>query len=106
VSPDRGNKGACRRVTRLKECTGYQDNGRETESDIGAISPAEQRMRDILSRPEIGPQARLAALREAGLVPPADGYEVRGWYGRPVAVVGPRYNPPQRVRCRPCVAAW
>jgi hypothetical protein len=34
-------------------------------------------MLDILSRPDIGPQARLAALREAGLVPPADGYEVR-----------------------------
>jgi hypothetical protein len=48
-----------------------------TASDMGAISPAEHRIRDILSRPEIGPQARLAALREAGLVPPADGYEVR-----------------------------
>lgn len=34
-------------------------------------------MLDILSRPEIGPQATLAALREAELVPPADGYEVR-----------------------------
>jgi hypothetical protein len=48
-----------------------------TASDTGAISPAEQRMLDILSRPEIGPQATLAALREAGLVPSADGYEVR-----------------------------
>jgi hypothetical protein len=48
-----------------------------TASDIGAFSPAERRMLDILSRPEIGPQATLAALREAGLVPPAEGYEVR-----------------------------
>jgi hypothetical protein len=48
-----------------------------TAWDMGAISPAEQRMLDILSRPEIGPQATLAALREAALVPPADGYEVR-----------------------------
>src|SRR5262245_15425912 len=48
-----------------------------TASDIGAISPAEQRMLDILSRPEIGPQATMAALREAELVPQADGYEVR-----------------------------
>jgi hypothetical protein len=48
-----------------------------TASDMGAISPAERPILDILSRPEIGPQARLAALREAGLVPPADGYEVR-----------------------------
>jgi hypothetical protein len=48
-----------------------------TASDIGAISPIEQRMLDILARPEIGPQATLAALREAELVPPADGYEVR-----------------------------
>jgi hypothetical protein len=48
-----------------------------TASDMDAISPAEQRMLDILSRPEIGPQATLAALREAGLVPPADGCEVR-----------------------------
>jgi hypothetical protein len=48
-----------------------------TASDMGAISPAEQRILDILSRPEIGPQATLAALREAALVPPADGNEVR-----------------------------
>ena len=46
-------------------------------SDIGTISPAEQRMLDILARKEIGPQATLAALREAELVPQADGYKVR-----------------------------
>lgn len=45
--------------------------------DIGTNSPIEQRMHDILARPEIGPQATLAALRELDLVPPADGYEVR-----------------------------
>jgi hypothetical protein len=48
-----------------------------TASDMGAINPTERSMHDILSRPDIGPQARLAALREAGLEPPADGYEVR-----------------------------
>ena len=48
-----------------------------TGPDIGTISPIEQRMHDILARPEIGPQATLAALRDLDLVPPADGYEVR-----------------------------
>jgi len=38
VSPDRGNKGACRRVTRLKECTGYQDKGRDTDDKVNRRS--------------------------------------------------------------------
>ena len=38
MSPDRGNKGACRRVTRLKECTGYQDNGRDTDDKVNRRS--------------------------------------------------------------------
>ena len=38
MSPDRGNKGACRRVTRLKECTGYQDNGRDTDDKVNLRS--------------------------------------------------------------------
>jgi hypothetical protein len=38
VSPDRANKGACRRVTRLKECTGYQDKGRDTDDKVNLQS--------------------------------------------------------------------
>lgn len=44
--------------------------------DMGSI---EQRMHDILARPETGPQVTLAALRELDLVPPIDGHKVRNF---------------------------